>query len=441
MKQATFAHIPFSPARCPVFYGWPLVAVGALGVLMSVPGQTMGVSVFTDSLLTALGLSRDQLSMAYMCGTLGSACLLPYAGKLYDRLGSRTMAVISSLSLALVLIVLSRSDVLADYVSGQLGIAAPVTAYAVIMLGFFAMRFWGQGVLTLTSRNMISKWFDRRRGLAVGLSGILTAAGFSIAPLALDGLIRQFGWRGAWAVLAGVVGGFFAFIALALYRDNPEQCGLQPDGVSMAERHAHNRETASKPCWTLAQARRTGAFWTFALSLALVALYTTGLTFHVISIFKAAGMTRSQAMMTFLPTSVVAVLARLLAGWLSDRLPLKWLLGAMLAAMATSMVGLYCLRSGWPLVMVVVGNGVTTAIFGLLSAVAWPKLFGRRHLGTISGLNMSITVLFSAIGPVVFSTSLSWMGSYRLAAVLCLIAAAILLAATFRVRHQVQVYP
>jgi len=134
---------PFAPARFPVFYGWAIVVFGTVGVLMSVPGQTMGVSVFTDSLLGALGLSRDQLSMAYMCGTLGSACLLPYAGKLYDRLGSRAMAVIASLSLALVLIALSRSDVLARYVSGRLGIAAPITAYAVIMLGFFALRFWG----------------------------------------------------------------------------------------------------------------------------------------------------------------------------------------------------------------------------------------------------------------------------------------------------------
>jgi len=111
------AHIPFSPARCPVFYGWPVVAVGALGVLMSVPGQTMGVSVFTDSLLTALGLTRGQLSTAYMCGTIGSACLMPYAGRLYDRLGSRVMAVVASVSLAIVLVVLSRSDVVAGHVA------------------------------------------------------------------------------------------------------------------------------------------------------------------------------------------------------------------------------------------------------------------------------------------------------------------------------------
>lgn len=136
---------------------------------------------------------------------------------------------------------------------------------------------------------MVAKWFDRRRGLAVGLSGILTATGFSIAPLALDGLIGQFGWRGAWAALAVVIGVFFAFVASALYRDNPEQCGLQPDGISVEEDHAGSGETAFEAGWTLAQPRPTGAFWTFSLSLGLSALYTTGLTFHVISVLRRPG--------------------------------------------------------------------------------------------------------------------------------------------------------
>lgn len=429
------AHIPFSPARCPVFYGWPVVAVGALGVLMSVPGQTMGVSVFTDSLLTALGLTRGQLSTAYMCGTIGSACLMPYAGRLYDRLGSRIMAVVASVSLAVVLVVLSRSDAVAGHVATTLGLAAPTAAYAVIALAFFALRFWGQGVLTLTSHNMVAKWFDRRRGLASGLSGILTALGFSIAPLALDGLIRQFGWRGAWVVMAAVVGGLFAFVASALYRDNPEDCGLRPDGVPPAEPETSDDEGAAEPCWTLAEARRTWAFWTFSLSLALSALYTTGLTFHVVSIFDAAGMTRTQAVMIFLPISVVAVLARFACGWLSDRVALQWLLAGMLASMATSMVGLSHLKPGWPVAMIVAGNGLSTGIFGLLSAVTWANFFGRRHLGAISGLNMSMIVLLSAIGPVLFSTSLSRTGSYRLAALVCLLATAVLLAAAVCARH------
>lgn len=429
------AHIPFSPAKCPVFYGWPIAAAGALGVLMSVPGQTMGVSVFTDSLLAALDLTRNQLSMAYMWGTIGSACLMPYAGRLYDRLGSRVMAVVASLCLAVALLVLSRSDALAGSVATLFGLAAPTAGYAVIVVGFFALRFWGQGVLTLVSHNMVAKWFDRRRGLANGVSGILTALGFSIAPLALDILIRRFGWRGAWMVLALLVGGVFALVASALYRDNPEDCGLRPDGASGDARDASHRQTTAEPCWTLAQARRTRAFWVFSLSLGLSALYSTGLTFHVVSIFGAADMTRAQAVMIFLPASVIAILSRFLAGWLSDRMALQWLLAVMLTALATSMIGLAFLRSGWPVAMVIAGNGLSIGTFSLLSAVTWANFFGRRHLGAISGLNMSIMVLCSAVGPVLFSLSLSWTGSYRSAALTCLFAAAILLAASFRVRR------
>lgn len=123
-----FADMPFSPARFPVFYGWPILASGSLGLLMSVPGQTMGLSVFTDSLLEALGLTRSQLSAAYMFGTIGSACLLPWAGRLCDRFGTRSAAVVSSVWLAVVLVILSRSDLLAQETASLLGFPHSLSA-------------------------------------------------------------------------------------------------------------------------------------------------------------------------------------------------------------------------------------------------------------------------------------------------------------------------
>ena len=81
--------------------------MGTFGVLMSVPGQTIGVSVFTDSLIDALSISRDQLSFAYMFGTILSSLMLTRAGKLYDRIGIRLVASGASLMLGLALIYLS----------------------------------------------------------------------------------------------------------------------------------------------------------------------------------------------------------------------------------------------------------------------------------------------------------------------------------------------
>jgi len=85
-----WANIPFSPAKCPFFYGWAIVAVSTLSIVFSIPGQTSGIGLFTDSLIKALAITRTQLSVAYMIGTITSGLLLPFAGKLLDRIGVRS---------------------------------------------------------------------------------------------------------------------------------------------------------------------------------------------------------------------------------------------------------------------------------------------------------------------------------------------------------------
>ena len=92
MRRLVNPNYPFNPAKWPFFYGWMILVWGTIGMLMSIPGQTMGVSVFTESLLDELVVNRDQLSIAYMLGTMGSAFLLPWVGRLYDRVGARPIA-------------------------------------------------------------------------------------------------------------------------------------------------------------------------------------------------------------------------------------------------------------------------------------------------------------------------------------------------------------
>ena len=70
---------PFPPSKIPFFYGWVILAAGTIGVLMSIPGQTMGVSVFTENLLGELQINRNNLSLAYLFGTLGSGLMITRA--------------------------------------------------------------------------------------------------------------------------------------------------------------------------------------------------------------------------------------------------------------------------------------------------------------------------------------------------------------------------
>src|SRR6056297_61305 len=110
IRQTVHPTFPFSPKQSPFFYGWTILFVGSIGMLMSIPGQTVGVSVFTDFLIEVLGLTRNAVSIAYLVGTVGSAFLLSAGGRAYDRLGARVTGVIVSLLLGVTLVLVSFVD-------------------------------------------------------------------------------------------------------------------------------------------------------------------------------------------------------------------------------------------------------------------------------------------------------------------------------------------
>jgi MFS transporter, OFA family, oxalate/formate antiporter len=224
-------NFPFQPERVPFFYGWVILFAATVGVLASAPGQTMGIATFTDYLLENIHISRNQISIAYMIGTIASSLLLTYAGKMYDKYGARWVGMAISLILAFVLILLSQSDrIIHLFVKeNKSAIYAPF-AITVLMLMFFALRFSGQGVLTMISRNMLMKWFIARRGLVNGFSSVFVAFGFSLAPLTFDTFIQETSWRWAWIIMAIGIGVFFTMFAFVLFRDNPEDLGMIPDG-------------------------------------------------------------------------------------------------------------------------------------------------------------------------------------------------------------------
>ena len=101
---------PFAPRRLPFFYGWVVAVASTVGMIASIPGQTMGVSVFTDHLIGATGISRLTLSNTYLVGTVASALLLPAGGAAVDRWGTRTTALLAAILLGFTLGFLGAID-------------------------------------------------------------------------------------------------------------------------------------------------------------------------------------------------------------------------------------------------------------------------------------------------------------------------------------------
>jgi OFA family oxalate/formate antiporter-like MFS transporter len=408
---------PFPPGKFPFFYGWAIVAVATLGIVMSVPGQTMGVSVFTDHLIRVTGLTRLELANTYLVGTLASSLFLPRGGVYLDHHGSRTTGIVACIAVALTLCALTQLDRISTGLSVLVGLDRPVAAAAVILtLAFMMLRFSGQGMLTMASRTMMAKWFERRRGLASGISGIFVSGGFAIAPLILQSFIDLGGWRGAWLMLAGLVGIGMSLVILVFFRENPEECGLRMDGDIPNDPHAVSptgRFASDALNFTRAEALRTARFWYVTLTLSLQAMVFTGITFHIVDIGVETGIGGREAVKLFIPLALVSTTTGLISGWAADRVPVRALVLLSVGLQTIAYIGAGRLDE-WPfLIMMLLGWGGAGGLYATLLNVAIPNFFGRLHLGAISSIQMSCMVAASAMGPAFLAASKTYLGTYE----------------------------
>ena len=428
--SSRWVNVPFSPKAFPFFYGWIVLVGAVLAFIASIPGQTMGVGPFNDFLMEAWGLERTQLSFAYMVGTLINAFMLPLAGRACDHYGTRVMIVCSCVCLALGLIVTSLLDrVFAGAASST------VMGMTMMTVCFLALRFFGQGCCALCSRVALGKWFNHRRGLATAVAGIFTSLAFSLSPQVVNWLIDGQGWREAMWILAGIVGVVLSIVSGLIFRDNPEECGLLMDGVPPetfeGTQQAKVMETVKE--FTRAEAIRTWAFWAVTLAPALHGLISTAYTFHAGDIGRPFGLTRDEVFAIFFPMSFVAIPVGFIGGWISDRTKIKYILMVFLVAETIGNFGLFSFGHEWGRWMIIVGWGVAGGLWGTLLTISFPRFFGRDHLGAISGVNMSMLVAGSAVGPILFSALRDLTGSYAAPALLGVIAPILLLLVSFRV--------
>ncbi len=402
---------PFRPAALPFYYGWVVLVASTLGIVMSAPGQTIGVSVFTESLLDATGLSRVDFSETYLIGTLISGLLLPAAGGFVDRFGVRRGVVLASVGLGSVLVFLSQVDRIAEAVAG-LGPSPRVSAYGLLVLGFLGLRFSGQGMLTLVSRTMLGRWFERRRGLVSSIQGPFSSIAFASSPVVLAGWVSASGWRGAWLEMALVVGVGMAFAGWLLFRESPEACGLVLDGgLSPIDASTSAPPPATRD-FTRGEALRTAAFWVVTLGIGNHAMVGTGMAFHIVDLGAEAGLTEAQSLGLFLPVTLVSVPTGILVGAAVDRFPIRFLVMAMMVGQML-MFGL-APHLGDPLLhaICIAGWGFSGGFYGPLTVAALPNFFGREHLGAIQGVMMMVIVVASALGPALLAYVKDAFGSY-----------------------------
>ena len=402
---------PFRPAAAPFYYGWLILAVSTVGIVMSAPGQTIGVAVFTESLLEATALTRLEFSNAYLVGTLLAGLFLPLAGSTIDRIGARAGVIGASVGLGLVLVYMSHVDRFAAAVTAH-GAPGWATTFGLVTLGFVCLRFFGQGALPLVCRTMVGRWFERRRGLASSIIGPFSNLSFASSPILLSGWVASSGWRTAWLEMALIVGVGMAIFGWLFFRNTPEECGLEVDGGPGPPAKPGAAPAPRHRDFTRSEALRTAVFWVVALGIANHALVGTGMAFHIVDLGAESGLSEAEAFGLFLPVTLISVPTGIAIGAALDRFPVRFLLMPMMVGQAL-MFGLSP-HLGDPLlrILCVAGWGFSGGFYGPLTIAAVPHFFGRTHLGAIQGVLMMVIVIASALGPAILAAGKTAFGSY-----------------------------
>jgi sugar phosphate permease len=384
-------------SRLPLFYGWVIMVVGTIGMIMTSPGQTYAVSIFIERFINDLGISRTTVSTLYTAGTLMGSLALPMIGRQIDRRGPRQMVVAIS-------IVFGLGCVFMGFVRNAL----------MLLIGFTIIRMFGQGSLGLASSNVINQWWVRRRGMIMGISGVLVSllalGGF---PNLINWLIPLFGWRITYAILGLSLLLFMAPVGYLLFRDSPEDYGLQPDGDRVDQTIVSKMVQIAEENWLPSEAIRTLAFWSIAAGMAAIAMLATGLFFHMVSIIDDNGLSTSVAAAIYVPIALTTAIINLGSGSLVNRIPIRVLLAGALVLQAVSLTMAQFLKTVEIAFIYGIILGATSGLIRTVGGVAWASYFGRRHLGSISGLASTIMVAGSALGPMPLGIARDWLGSYN----------------------------
>ncbi|MEX2049171.1 MAG: MFS transporter [Gemmatimonadota bacterium] len=409
-------------------YGWVVLFVAAAAMVGSLPGRTQGLGLVTEPLLADLGIDRvSYAALNFWATIVGSAGALGI-GYAIDRHGSRVVVTSVLASLGVVVCLMSRAE-----------------SYVALAAGITLTRALGQSALSVVSLAIVGHWFVKRIDKAMAVYSVIISVGFMAAFPLVGYSVQAWGWRAAWLGIGVALAGVLAPLAALIVRRNPEAIGLLPDGERRClvttvsadvkgggTEDANGRPTAVLAGYTWRSALAMPSFWVFAIGTALYGLVASGIGLFNESILGERGFGPNVYYQTLAVTAMTALIGNFLGGWLSSRVPLGRLMAAALFVLAGGVLALPFVASLTQVMAWATAMGLGGGLVMVLFFSVWGRVFGRLHLGRIQGVAQALTVVASAVGPLLLAWSVEWTGSYAgmfqlLAGMIAVVAVAALL--------------
>ncbi len=389
---------PGSPRRA-IFYGWWIALAGAGLQLIngSVLGQAFGS--YAVALRQDFHWSTTSLSAASALREMETGVNGPWQGTLIDRVGSRRVARVGVILLAVGLVLFSRVQNLPQFYG----------AFIVMAVGSSLM-----GYLTLTS--LMVHWFDRRRSTALSLNSVGGALAGMLLPFTVVGSIEAYGWR------ATVLGSAAILLLVGLplcqvFIDTPAQKGLLPDGESPDDAFAAEREAnrANELSFTLREALHTPAFWWVGCGHGSALFVVAAINVHLqlfLTITRGYSL-HEASLVTSLITSMFLI-GNIGGGIIGDYANKRIL---AMCCMGMHMVGMLLIANSPNTAMLVVGSvihGLAWGGRGPQMAAIRAEYFGRASFGKIMGVSNGIIIIGTIAGPLIAGYMYDTTGSYRI---------------------------
>jgi MFS family permease len=275
-----------------------------------------------------------------------------------------------------------------------------------LLIAVTLTRGLGQTALSIVSLAMVGKWFQRRLTWAMGVYAVAMSVGFMVAFPAVGALVIGSGWRGAWTAVGIFLVGILAPVAWLLVRSTPEDVGEEMDGEDA---------TAPGPLplqYTFAEALRTGAFWIFAIASSMYGLVASGIGLFNEAILAERGFTPDVYHTALAVTAITGLGGNFVAGAWAERGSLRGVLVSAMLILGLALAALPHVSTTMHVMLQAVAMGVAGGFVMVVFFSFWGRTYGDAHLGRIQGAAQVMTVIFSAMGPLLLAWCADSTGSY-----------------------------
>jgi predicted MFS family arabinose efflux permease len=377
-----------------MFYGWWVVLTAALALLLGpTPILAFSFGVFLQPLIHEFHSNRGAVSLAFTLHAAMVAVGLPFAGRLIDRFGPRRLILLSTVTVGLILI------------------SANLCSEKIWQLYIFysAVGIASGGIAPVSYCHLVSQWFDRRRGLALGFMMSGLGVGAMIVPSSAHYLIALFGWRITFVFSGAAILLISLPIQAMILKAYPEHIGLCPDGdVDVVQRASSETRSGL----SFYEACHTTTFWLMLCAFVLVTGSISGCFAHLAALLTDGGLpTRTAA----LATSVFGgglLVGRVGTGYLLDGFFAPRVAGVVFGCVAAGMGLLLIAGSSWAAFIGAFAIGLGLGAEVDIMAYLVSRYFGLRSFGAIYGFLFAAFGLSTGSGAYLMGAAFDATGSY-----------------------------